>query len=109
MKKNQTLRRQIHQSPAFIFSALLLLILQSCGNSKMQYDASGSFEATEVIVSSDANGKIMAFNVDEGQQLEAGQNVGYIDSIQLYLRKKQLLANIKAVEIRQPETQKQIA
>ncbi|MDP4228448.1 MAG: HlyD family efflux transporter periplasmic adaptor subunit, partial [Bacteroidota bacterium] len=73
------------------------------------YDASGSFEATEVIVSAEANGKIMKFGIDEGQQLEAGQNVGYIDSIQLYLRKMQLLANIKAVESRQPETPKQIA
>ena len=83
--------------------------LTSCHGSKINPDASGTFEATEVIVSSEANGKILSFNAEEGTVLEAGQTVGIIDSTQLYLKKKQLLANIKAVESRRPEISKQIA
>lgn len=110
MENNNIIKTKSQPAFRFFLPAIVLLAtLSSCSNSKMQYDASGSFEATEVIVSAEANGKIMKFGIDEGQQLEAGQNVGYIDSIQLYLRKMQLLANIKAVESRQPETQKQIA
>jgi HlyD family secretion protein len=94
-----------------IFAAMLPLMLSlvSCGGSKIDPDASGTFEATEVIVSAEANGKILSFNAEEGTTLEAGQAVGVIDSTQLYLRKRQLLANTKAVESRRPEIGKQIA
>jgi len=94
------------QLTTLIFFALLLA---SCGNSKNKSDASGTFEATEVIVSSEATGKILSLAAEEGAALEAGQTIGYIDSVQLYLRKKQLLTNIKAVESRRPEVSKQIA
>jgi HlyD family secretion protein len=93
-----------------ITAALFLVMgLSSCGKKNGQYDASGTFETTEVIVSSEAAGKILAFNLEEGQVLAANQKIGFIDSLQLYLKKEQLLANIKAVESRQPEAQKQIA
>jgi len=95
----------------FIFAAMLPLVLSlmSCGGSKNESDASGTFEATEIIVSAEAAGKILTFTAEEGTVLEAGQTVGVIDSMQLYLRKKQLLANTKAVESRRPEIGKQIA
>ena len=51
----------------YILLAATLLGLSSCGNKRGDYDASGTFEATEVIVSSEANGKIMQFNIEEGQ------------------------------------------
>jgi len=95
----------------FIFAAMLPLGLSlvSCNGSKIESDASGTFEATEVIVSAEANGKIRSFTAEEGTALEAGQTVGVVDSTQLYLRKKQLLANTKGVESRRPEIGKQIA
>ncbi len=86
-----------------------LVLIASCGNKNGDYDASGTFEATEIIISSEANGKILMFNVEEGQRLQAGEKVGYIDSLQLYLKKQQLEANIRAVEARRPEVKKQIA
>mgnify|MGYP000346850826 CR=1 FL=1 len=49
----------------YILLAATLLGLSSCGNKRGDYDASGTFEATEVIVSSEANGKIMQFNIEE--------------------------------------------
>ena len=85
------------------------IFFSSCGNSNNKSDASGTFEATEVIVSSEATGRILSLQVEEGDLFAAGQNVGYIDSVQLYLHKKQLLANIKAIESRRPEISKQIA
>ena len=93
----------------YLLSALFLLALSACGNGKGDYDASGTFEATEVIVSSEANGKIMQFNVEEGQLLTSGKEVGYIDSLQLYLKKMQLLASGKAVANKSTDVNKQIA
>ncbi len=93
----------------YLLFAAILLGLSSCGNRKGDYDASGTFEATEVIVSSEANGKIMQFNVEEGQLLKAGEEVGYIDTLQLYLKKMQLLASGKAVANKSMDINKQIA
>ena len=87
----------------------IALILSACANKDSQFDASGVFEATELMVSAQANGELMAFNVMEGQRVEAGAALGYIDTTQLYLRKMQLLASINAVESRQYNVTRQIA
>ena len=68
----------------------LALLAAACSNRNGDYDASGTFEATEVIVSAEGNGRIERFDVEEGQRLTAGEVVGSIDSIQLYLKKLQL-------------------
>lgn len=92
-----------------LFGIALSSLLISCGKSNGDYDASGTFETTEVIVSSEGSGKILSFNVEEGQILTANQTVGTIDSVQLYLRKQQLLASGKAIQSRRPDVNKQIA
>jgi HlyD family secretion protein len=84
-------------------------MLSACRNDGNEYDASGTFEADEVIVSSEANGRILQLNADEGTDISAGETVGYIDSVQLYLKRKQLQANIRAVESRRPDIARQIA
>jgi HlyD family secretion protein len=81
----------------------------SCSNDKNNYDATGSFEATEIIVSSQANGRILIFNLNEGDQLQQGQMVGVIDSTQLYLQKMSLLSNARGVRAQQPDIRKQTA
>jgi len=95
------------------FSALALLvltfILSACGNKTGQYDASGVFETTEVIVSAQAAGELMEFDVIEGHKVEANQPVGCIDTTQLYLKKMQLRASVKAVESRQYNVTRQLA
>ena len=93
----------------YILLAATLFGLSSCGNKKGDYDASGTFEATEVIVSSEANGKIMQFNIEEGQLLKADEEVGCIDTLQLYLKKMQLLASGKAIASKRTDINKQIA
>ncbi len=94
----------------FIFSILAIGIsFTSCKNSDKDYDASGTFETTEVVVSAEGMGKIMEFNVEEGMQLAENQQVGFIDSTQLFLKKQQLKASIQALLSRRPDMQKQIA
>jgi len=92
-----------------LLTAALLVGLSGCKKSEGDYDAAGNFETTEVTVSAEGSGKLLAFNVEEGQVLMAGQVVGSIDSVQLFLRKKQLLATGKSIQVRRPDVQKQIA
>jgi len=87
----------------------VFLLLVSCRSKISEVDASGTFEATEVIVSAQATGLIMAFQVEEGQDLKAGANLGFIDTIQLDLRKKQLQATIQASQTRKPDVEVQLA
>lgn len=89
--------------------AISLLVLSACVNHRGDYDASGTFEAIEVIVSSEATGKIMQFAIEEGQVLASGEEVGYIDTLQLYLKKMQLLAAGKAIASKSTDISKQIA
>lgn len=93
--------------PILLFS--FVLALSACSSNNNDFDATGAFESTEIIVSSEANGKIMELNLQEGDRLEAGAVLGYVDSTQLYLRKKQLEAGLRSVDIRKPDIRKQIA
>jgi HlyD family secretion protein len=88
---------------------LAAILLVSCNKNKNKYDASGTFETEETIISAEASGVIKIFTVEEGQELHIGQQVGYIDSTQLYLRKKQLQAQVGAVLSRKPNISSQLA
>lgn len=88
---------------------LVLALLPACRKEKISYDASGTFEAIETIVPADAAGIIQAFTIEEGQSLDSGQVIGYVDSTQLHLRKKQLQAQIKAVLSKKPNIARQLA
>ena len=87
----------------------LLFLLTACGSGTPEYDATGTFEATDVIVSAEASGKILGLDVEEGTLLKAGQEVGIIDTVQLYLKKLQLEASVKSVEGQRPDILKQVA
>ncbi|MDO8998133.1 MAG: efflux RND transporter periplasmic adaptor subunit [Bacteroidota bacterium] len=93
----------------FIIAVSLIILFASCKNNKNNFDASGSFEAEETIISSEAFGTIKQLDLEEGQTLKAGQFIGYIDSTQLYLKKKQLEAQIKAVLGKKPNVAVQMA
>lgn len=94
---------------ALLILSVLSLTALSCGRDSEMHDASGTFEATEIIVSSEVGGKILELNISEGDSVEGGAVVGQIDTIQLYLKKRQLLATVRALEARRPELRKQIA
>lgn len=76
---------------------LLLIVMASCSSSENLSDAYGNFEVDDVIVSAEANGKLILYSVDEGLQLKQGQLAGLIDTTDLVLKRNQLVAQKTAV------------
>ena len=62
----------------------------SCGNDNGKADGYGNFEATEITISAENNGKLMQFAINEGDVLQKEQFIGYIDTIPLALKREQL-------------------
>lgn len=86
----------------------LIILLAACRSKDDGADAYGNFESTEIIVSAEASGRLLSFDVEEGAVLPANALVGGIDSVQLNLKKAQLGANIKAVLSKRPEINPQL-
>ena len=86
----------------------ILMLTASCGK-QTTFDAQGTFEATEIVVSSEATGKILHFEAEEGTLVEAGQQVGAMDSLQLHLQRKQLIAQQSALLNSRPDIKKQMS
>lgn len=91
----------------YVFMALLLLV--ACNKSKERSDAYGNFEAVETTISSEANGKLISLNVEEGQSLKAGLAVGVIDTVDTQLKLEQLEAQIKSINSKADNLKAQIA
>jgi len=92
----------------YVYTTLTAIIIFSCNNNENQFDASGSFEADEVIVSAQLSGQLLAFNVNEGDTLSKGTIVGNIDSITVLLQKQQVQATIQALHEKTTDVQPQI-
>ncbi|MDA3905778.1 MAG: HlyD family efflux transporter periplasmic adaptor subunit [Bacteroidales bacterium] len=75
---------------------IMLLFIASCTNDLNTSDAYGNFEVKKTMVSAEGNGKLLSFNLDDGQLLQKGEVIGQIDSMVLYLQKEQLLAQKRA-------------
>lgn len=73
------------------------LFFGSCTSNKNQQDASGTFEADEVVVSSELSGKLLSFTVQEGQQLLKDSVIGMVDAVNISLQQQQVEASIKAL------------
>ncbi len=81
-----------------IFSFICIIFLfTACEKKKENFDASGTFEATEIIVSAEAMGKILDLKIQEGQQLKKGEAVGAIDPLSIELQKEQIQASMGAL------------
>ncbi|HYM95645.1 MAG TPA: HlyD family efflux transporter periplasmic adaptor subunit [Chitinophagaceae bacterium] len=80
-----------------IAGSIAVIIFAACNGNGNKFDASGTFEADEVIVSSSANGKILSFNVDEGSVLAKDSIVGLVDPTDLSLQKEQVEATIQSL------------
>lgn len=87
----------------------IAIMLVACNRNNTSFDASGSFEAEETLISSEAVGVIKKFDIEEGQTLNAGQNIGYIDSLQLHLKRKQLEAQIVSILGKKPNVSVQLS
>lgn len=93
----------------FLTSFIAVVALSACNPNKMEYDASGTFETTDILVSAEVSGKIESFTITEGDQLEKGQYIGCIDTTQLFLKKLQLEATSRSVTVRKPNVPVQVA
>jgi len=80
-----------------VTSATLSLFMIGCNRNGNGFDASGTFEADETIVSSELPGKILSFNVEEGMQLVKDSIVGMVDATSIDLQQQQVEASIKAL------------
>ena len=80
-----------------IITLLILTSLISCNKNNDKADGYGNFEATEVTISAEANGKIEYLKLEEGDILEPKNQVGLIDTTQLHFNKQQLIASKSTV------------
>jgi len=84
------------------------VIVTACNRNAPPFDASGTFEVDEVIVSAEQNGKLLSFNVAEGQTIPAQQVVGIIDAENLSLQKEQIQASIEALHDKTADVRPQV-
>ncbi|MBQ9651671.1 MAG: HlyD family efflux transporter periplasmic adaptor subunit [Prevotella sp.] len=92
-----------------MLTATALMLLASCGNNEKEYDATGTFEATETTVSAEQSGTLMRFDVNEGDKIELGKEVGLVDTTQLWLKISQMNATKAVYRSQKPDMDKQIA
>ena len=81
----------------FGITAITSLLIISCNGNENEFDASGTFEADETIVSSEMPGKILSFNVEEGMHLSKDSIVGTVDATNIDLQQQQVEASIIAL------------
>lgn len=87
----------------------IALLLAACGNNEKTYDATGVFEATETTVFAEQSGALLTFSVDEGDNVEAGKEVGVIDTTQTRLKIQQIDATKRVYQSQKPDAERQIA
>ena len=87
----------------------LLLLFAACGNKEKEYDATGTFEATETTVYAEQNGTLLSFDVNEGDEIAQGVEVGLVDTTQIWLKIQQLKATKEVYRSQKPDMTKQIA
>lgn len=110
METYDFLRLNAMKYPIQILAGFLgLMFMVSCSQNAREADAYGNFEADETIISSEASGRVLQFNIHEGQHIQIGSIVAEIDSTQLVLKKKQLWATIKAMYSKLPNEKVQLA
>ena len=79
-----------------ILLTVAAVLCSSCSG-KTEFDACGNFEADEILVSSQGTGQLMWSDIQEGMTVTAGNTLGIIDTVQLYLQKAQLESQLKSV------------
>jgi HlyD family secretion protein len=98
--KFKTLINNILKMKTRLLLAIALVLLGSCKKNTSQADAFGNFEATEVIISAETNGRILQFNAAEGSEINQGSEIALIDTTLLHLQKTEIDAGIKSVRTR---------
>ena len=94
---------------SFLHFIIISLFLAACGGNEKEYDATGTFEATETTVFAEQSGQLMVFSVNEGDNIEANKEVGLIDTTQVWLKIQQLGATKEVYQSQKPDMEAQIA
>ena len=89
--------------------ASVALMMAACGGNEKEYDATGTFEATETTVFAEQSGALLTFSVNEGDSIEANKEVGLIDTTQVWLKIQQLGATKEVYQSQKPDMERQIA
>ncbi len=84
-------------------------MMVACGGNEKAYDATGTFEATETTVYAEQSGALLTFSVNEGDMIEAGKEVGLIDTTQTWLKIQQMAATKEVYQSQKPDMERQIA
>lgn len=103
------LRRNLFETVRVLVLMVLAWCLAACGGSDSESDATGIFEATEVLVSAEGDGRLLRFTVSEGDLLTAGQEVGCIDTVQLSLERGGLMESLRSAGWQQTDVATQVA
>jgi HlyD family secretion protein len=90
-------------------SMLATVFVTACSSNGNKFDASGTFEATELIVSSELNGKILSLTVNEGDTVSANRVVGTVDAEGIELQKEQVEASISSLNDKTADVGPQVA
>ncbi len=93
----------------FFYLTVSLFWFGACQHQKITFDASGTFEAREVVVSAEANGTLIEFNLEEGQDLTADELVGRIDCEDILLQKAQIEASVEALKLKRGDAAPELA
>ncbi len=89
--------------------AATLAMLAGCAGNEKEFDATGTFEATEVTVAAEQSGALTKFDVNEGDNIALGKEVGVIDTTQIWLKIKQAGATKVVYQSQKPNMEAQIA
>ena len=93
----------------FLHFIIVILFLAACGGNEKEFDATGTFEATEITVFAEQSGQLMTFSINEGDNIETNKEVGLIDTTQVWLKIQQLGATKEVYQSQKPDMEAQIA
>ncbi|MGB4540268.1 MAG: HlyD family efflux transporter periplasmic adaptor subunit [Prolixibacteraceae bacterium] len=82
------------------FLIATVVLIAGCRHGKESADAYGNFEATEVLVSAETNGRILRFSLTEGSEVEEGMEIALVDTTFFHLQKAELEANRESIRTR---------
>ena len=83
-------------------------VLAACNNNGNDNDASGTFETEEVVVSAEMPGKLLVFNIQEGQVIPKDSTIGYIDAKNISLQEEQAEASLNALNEKTSDVMPQV-
>ena len=92
-----------------LLCASAVLTMLACGNNEKEYDATGTFEATEITIAAEQSGMLLKFDVNEGDEIVSGSEIGLIDTTQIWLKIQQTEATKAVYQSQKPDVEAQIA